>query len=416
MLREVPPVGAVRKRSIKAIPVRDLSQIRVPPRQFAIGLRYQFGTVSVGASPGGVGKTTLSTMEAIGWVIGQSLTGEYMRARGNAWVISAEESQEELERRVSAICRFYRIDPADLCGKLFLTSTQENNLFKVLRVGERGNLVETQDPDDVIAEMQENNIGYVSVDPFVTTHEGDESDNGVMDRATRIFCRIASTTHAVVSLFHHVVKSDDPEAHAGNLARVRGAGGITNAARHAFTIANINQDTKAKYGLTDEEAVRIMRMDTGLKSNYVMTPTQPMWFWRESIDLDNAIYNDDGSLVWPADSVGVLRPFRMEDLTEERRRIEDAKLEPERDKTAQVIANIMTADRMGMSAFVKAVLKTDTFGKCADTRLREIIRDAVPEAPRHRAVNIGGERGRIYLCRVGQHAHAGVEIVRQVDP
>jgi hypothetical protein len=412
---EPPDTG--RKRNIKAVLVPKLSEIRISPRQFGMGKRYQFGVVTLGASPGGVGKTSLAVLESIAWILNRPLTGEYMRARGNAWLITAEESAEEMYRRVVATCKYFGIDPDVLHGRLFITSTQESASFKVVQVGEKGKLIETEDADDVIAEIRENNIGYLGVDPFICTHECDESDNGAMDKATRVFCRIASATNIVVSLLHHVVKSEDPETHAGNLARVRGASGIINAVRHAFTIASINKETKEKYDLTDEEAVRVMRMDVGLKPNYVLTPTEPLWFWRESVKLDNAVYDDDGSLLWEADEVGVLRPFSMENLTAERKRIEEARLEPERDKLAQIVADQMTDDRMPMGTFVKAMLKAETFGKVGDTTLRDMIKDAIPLAQvGHRSVRINNDRGRIYLHRLADHDRAGLEIVRRVDP
>ena len=408
------------KRSIKAVPVLRLSEIKIPPRQFGLGKRLQYGEVTLGASPGGVGKTSLAVLEAIAWVVDKPLTGEFIRPRGNAWIITAEESTEEMQRRILATCLHFKIDPDDLCGRLFVTSTKDGGTFKVITLENGGKLVETESPDDVIAEMLENDIGYLCVDPFITTHECEEADNGGMDKVTRVFCRIATATKAVVSLLHHVVKSDDPEAHAGNLARVRGASGIVNAARHAYTISNINEETKTKHGLTDEEAVRIMRMDVGLKGNYVLRDAEPMWFWRESVNLDNGVYDEDGVEVWEADEVGVLRPFSMSNLVQERHRIAEAAKEPERDKLAQLVADTMADDRMGMNDYVKAALKDNTFERCGDTKLREMLKDAIPmlhDAHRnHRKVMVHGVPGRIWMRRVADHDRAGIEIMRDTMP
>jgi hypothetical protein len=402
------------KRTIKAVPIGRFSEIKVPPRQFALGKRLQYGEVTLGASPGGVGKTSLAMLEAIAWIMDRTLTGEFIRPRGNAWIITAEESIEEMQRRILATCMHFKIDPDELYGRLFITSTKDGGSFKVIEVERGGKLVDTQAPDDVIAEIRENNIGYLGVDPFITTHECDEADNVAMDRVTRVFCRIARTTNVVVSLLHHVVKSDDPEAHAGNLARVRGAGGIINAARHAYTIANINEETKEKYGLSDDEAVRIMRMDVGLKGNYVLKPTEPMWFWRESVNLNNAVYDADGSELWEADEVGVLRPFSMSNLVYERHRIAEAAKEPERDKLAQLVADKMSDDRMSMNTFVKEALKNNTFERCADTKLREMLKDAIPMLHEgYRNVRVLGRAGRIWMRRVAEHDRAGIEIIRE---
>jgi hypothetical protein len=316
-----------------------------------------------------------------------------------------------------ATCLHFKIDPDDLCGRLFVTSTKDGGSFKVIELGSRGGkLIETQAPEEVIAEIRENNIGYLGVDPFITTHECDEADNGAMDRVTRVFCRIARSTNVVVSLLHHVVKSDDPEAHAGNLARVRGAGGIINAARHAYTIANINEETKAKYDLSDEEAVRVMRMDVGLKGNYVLRPTEPLWFWRETVTLDNAIYDDDGAVLWEADEVGVLRPFSMSNLVYERQRIAEAAKEPERDRLAQAVVDAISGSNMPMNAFVKSAIANNTFDGCGDTKIREMLKDAIPLANvGYRKVRVDGRDGRVWLRRVADHDRAGLEIVLHVS-
>jgi hypothetical protein len=409
-----------RERTIKAVPIPPLSGVKLPPRKFALGKRLQYGEVTLGASPGGVGKTSLAVLEAIAWVLEKPLTGELIRPRGNAWIITAEESTEEMHRRILATCVHFKINPDDLAGRLFVTSTKGSGPFKVITLERGGKLVKTDSPDDVVAEMLENNIGYLGVDPFITTHECEETDNGGMDTVTRVFCDIATATQAVVSLLHHVVKSDDPEAHAGNLARVRGASGIVNAARHVYTISNINEATKDRYELSDEEAVRIMRMDVGLKGNYVLRDTEPAWFWRESVNLNNGVYDDDGVELWEADEVGVLRPFNMGDLVQERHRIAEAEKEPERDKLAQLIADTMTDDRMSMNDYVKAAIKNNIFERCGDTKLREILKDAIPMLDNpdcnHRKVKVRGMAGRIWMRRVADHDRAGIVIMRDTIP
>jgi hypothetical protein len=398
------------QRTIRAIPLGKLSEMVIPPRRFAIGRRLQYGEVTLGVSPGGVGKTSLVVTETIAWLVNRPLTGETIRPRGKAWIITAEEPMDEMRRRVKATCQHFGIDPDALEGRLFITSTRDNGPFRVAELGgsdSRNLIVETKAPDDVIAELLDNDIGYLAVDPFVTTHGVPEDNNGAMDRVARIFNRIAHDADCCINLLHHVVKSEDPEAHVGNLAKSRGAGAVTNAIRHAYTIASINEATTDHYKLTPDEAVRLLRLDAGLKGNYVLKPTEPLWFWRTSVPLDNAM---DG---WEADEVGVLRPFSMGHLQAERHRREQEAREPDRNTIAQLVADAMPEGRI-LVAKLLPLLKDRI--DCGETKRREVINDAIPLAPGHRAVRIGGESGRVYRARTVDHPTAPVEVVRQIDP
>jgi hypothetical protein len=98
----------------------------IPPRQWIYGRHYIRKYVSVTVSPGGLGKTGKAIVEALSMVTGRELLGETVHERARVWLLN-EDPQEELNRRIAAACKHYRIRPDEIAGRLFVDSfrTQE---------------------------------------------------------------------------------------------------------------------------------------------------------------------------------------------------------------------------------------------------------------------------------------------------
>ena len=69
-----------------------------------------------------MGKTALRIAQLISMAIGRSLTGEYVFLRCRVLILSLEDDQDELRRRVYAVMLKYDITPADVKGWLFLAA------------------------------------------------------------------------------------------------------------------------------------------------------------------------------------------------------------------------------------------------------------------------------------------------------
>src|SRR5262249_21245019 len=81
-----------------------------PPRAWLYGKHYQRGTVSATVAPGGAGKSSSILVEALVMATGQPLLEERPQQRCRVWVHNGEESRQEMERRILAICQHYEID------------------------------------------------------------------------------------------------------------------------------------------------------------------------------------------------------------------------------------------------------------------------------------------------------------------
>jgi hypothetical protein len=120
---EPPPIGEwwgssepsaepSKPRPIKFTPTpftwRDPSTF--PRRQYVYGHHYARQFLSVTAAQTKVGKSSLGLVEAVAMATGQNLLGVEPLRPMRIWYWNGEDPQEELERRVLAICLHYGVD------------------------------------------------------------------------------------------------------------------------------------------------------------------------------------------------------------------------------------------------------------------------------------------------------------------
>jgi RecA-family ATPase len=132
-----------------------------------MGRAYIRGYISVLASAGGVGKTSLTIVEALSIATGMPLLDEEVHDQGNVWLINLEDPRSELNMRVLAAMKHYGLKKDDVYGKLFIDG--EDDIKIVMAAEGRDGLVTN---DALAAYFQEKiiseNITTVIVDPFVS--------------------------------------------------------------------------------------------------------------------------------------------------------------------------------------------------------------------------------------------------------
>ena len=136
---------------------------------------------------------------------GRNLLGEQPTARLRVWYHNGEDSRDELNRRLVAICQHYKIPQEELVGHFFLTSGNEFPL----RVAKGYNDLKIDTPllDRICEEIADNEIDVVILDPLVTLHNVSESDNNRMDTVVRLFAAIADEQDCAFELEHHTRKA-----------------------------------------------------------------------------------------------------------------------------------------------------------------------------------------------------------------
>lgn len=231
----------------------------IEPRRWIYGNHYLRSFVSVLASAGGVGKTSLQIVEALAIVTGRPLLGEAVKEQTNVWIVNLEDPLEEIQRRVLAAMKHYGIHSDEVRGKLFVNAGRDFSLKFGIQTRE-GVLPNTKLVEYLCHKIPEKQIGCVFIDPFVGAHSINENDNMAVNAIVGEIRRVADETKAAIGLVHHIRKGNGEDA---SIDSVRGAGSLIGAARAARVVNRMQPDDAARVGIDEAEARSIFRVDDG---------------------------------------------------------------------------------------------------------------------------------------------------------
>lgn len=263
-------------------PVRFISESLLPRRRWVYAHHHIRGFVSVTASAGGIGKTSLTMVEAMAVALGKNLLGEDVKEQTNAWIINLEDPRVELELRLAAAMRHYGIKHADIAGKLFMDG--EDDIGITLAVENRDGIVQNDEfLAFMIRKVKENNIGLVIIDPFVSVHEVNENSNTAIQVVVAMLRKLARETDAAIHVVHHVRKGNGDDA---TIDSVRGAGALIGAARAARVINRVSSVDASRLGVPEVEARGLFRVDDG-KANLAPPAEAAVYRRMIGVKLDN---------------------------------------------------------------------------------------------------------------------------------
>ena len=269
----------------------------IPARRWIYGNHYIRSNVSVLASAGGVGKTSMQIVEALAIATGKPLLGEEVREQCNVWVVNLEDPLEEMQRRLVAAMLHFNIAPEDVEGRLFLDAGRDMQIMFASQ-GRDGIEVHDELVDYMIRKIDQHEIGVAFIDPWVGANQINENDNVAMNAAVAAVRRVCDATDCSVGLVHHIRKGNGDEA---TVDSVRGAGSLIGAARAARVINKISQEDALKLGVSEQESLGIFRVDDG-KANLAPPAAKAVYRRMVGVQLPNGEY------------VGVATSFAMPDL------------------------------------------------------------------------------------------------------
>jgi hypothetical protein len=280
--------------TIFARPFERFDPAKLPPREWLYDKHYQRGIVTATVGPGGGGKSSLDLVELIAMCTGRDLLGVQRLIRCRAWYHNAEDSRDEIYRRIAAVCQHYKIDQGELDGWLFVTSGIDMPVR--LAASRHGGQVtiNAATAEAITRTIGDNEIGVASFDPLVAHHNAVENATGDMDGILREFARIANVTDCALEIVHHTRKPA-PGQEELNVADSRGAGAIINAVRSARVLNPMSKAEAAKVGIDEVYRRLYFRVDTG-KAN-MAPPAAARWHQFTGVDLPNG------------DNVGVVLPW-----------------------------------------------------------------------------------------------------------
>ena len=278
---------------VKHIVFRDLpDEVALPARPWIAPGRIMRGAVTIIASPGGVGKSTLElTIAAHAW-LGKRFAGFEFRGQTKALVINNEDDYDEMARRMRAICTVYDLDPKAVMQGVAMLSGADYP-FKIadasppkFRTHEMAALGEL---------CREQGIGVLLVDPVVETHDSDENNQQDMKAIMAAYRQLARDYNIAVVLAHHTPKGGERASQDA----FRGASAIINSARIGLTLFEASADDGLKYRIPPAKLNNYVRLDDA-KANLTLRSGRPTWFRRQSVVLRSG------------DEVGVLYPVEIE--------------------------------------------------------------------------------------------------------
>ena len=268
----------------------------IEPRRWIYGNHYLRSFVSVLASAGGIGKTSLQIVEALAIVTGRPLLGEEVKERTNVWIVNLEDPLEEIQRRVIAAMQHYKITPDEVRGRLFVNAGRDFSLKFGIQTRD-GVLPNTKLVEYLCKQIPQKQIGCVFIDPFVGAHNINENDNMAVNAIVAEIRRVADETKSAIGLVHHIRKGNGEDA---SIDSVRGAGSLIGAARAARVVNKVSEDDAMKLGVDMDKAKGIFRVDDG-KAN--LSPPADKSTYRQMI----GVKIDNGE--W----IGVCVPFDLPD-------------------------------------------------------------------------------------------------------
>ena len=283
---------------------RDLSAIK--PRPWVYGRELVRGFVSVLGSPGGTGKTAFVVAVALSIATGRSLRSRMTgvdiykagHKQGPVGLYNREDPADEMDRRIAAALKHYRIDFEEVADSVYVDSGRDRPLVISRRMLD-GTLVKAPIVVDLVAELKRRDIRLLVIDPFVQSHDAEENRNEEMNTVMAAWGQVANDAKCAVWLIHHFRKGGQ----SGDAESFRGAAAIQGAARVMSTLSTMSAEEASKLGVEDSERWQYIRRDNA-KANMAPRSADAEWYRLASVPLENG--DDEYPL---GDSVQVAEPW-----------------------------------------------------------------------------------------------------------
>ena len=288
---------------IRASPFVCRSPSSIPPRRWLYGRHYVRGYTSTTVAPGGLGKTSLTLADAISMVSGRALLGGTAPKCLRVWVWNLEDPLDELERRLSAIMLHHGVNEEEIADRLFVDTGRSSPLVIGTKHRDQTIIAEPL-VDELVREIREKRIDVLIIDPFVSSHNVPENDNGAIDKVAKTWARIADETGCAVELVHHVRKQASGSQAPYTVDDARGAVALIGAVRSARVLNAMSEEEAEKASISAEQRRAYFRVDDG-KANMRPPIEKATWHRLVSVPLDNRTDEDEG------DWVGVVTSWEM---------------------------------------------------------------------------------------------------------
>jgi AAA domain-containing protein len=255
----------------------------IPPRPWLLGSTFCRQVLSGLTGPGGVGKSALRLLQLITLALGLGhLVGERVYRRAKVLLVSFEDGEAEVRRRLRAACLHHDIVEADLNNWFYYWCPFPPLHF--LDLNRDRDVVAGELGDKLKRIVKALDIGVVCVDPFVRSHGVQENSNGDIDQVASAFLQIGHECGCAVDYVHHHRKGS---AAAGDVDIVRGASALVDASRLVKTVTKMTKEEAKELGVDESERRSLIRLDDA-KLNFAPPAAQTTWFRLVGVGIGNA--------------------------------------------------------------------------------------------------------------------------------
>ena len=219
------------------------------------------------------------------------------------WLINGEDPYAELERRVGAVALNYQITVDDIGDRLFINSGRDTD-FIIVETTHDGTGIKQPVNDAIVAQIRNNKIDVLIIDPFISSHNVSENDNKAIDFVAKAWNKIAQETNCAIELVHHARKGNGNETTVDD---ARGASALVSAARSVRTLNRMTYDEAKRAGIEHDKAQDHFKVSIG-KANLARVSNSGNWYEVKSLPLMNGgtITVGNENIMLPGDSVGVV--------------------------------------------------------------------------------------------------------------
>jgi len=300
------PTDEPRKPLLLARPYKRVDPKTIPLRDWIYGslLIRKFVTATV--SPGGIGKSSLVTVEALAMASARPLLGISPKRRMKVWLWNLEDPQEETARKIEAAALHYGLSEDETDGYLFVNSGRDTPLVMAKEL-KGGAFIMAPVVDALVEQCKSNGIDVLIIDPFVSSHEVGENNNTFQDMIIKEWGRVADRASIAVHLVDHTRKMGGAEAEV-TTESARGAKAKTDGCRVVRAVNRMSEEEALRAGVENH---RLYFRTFNDKANLAPPADKSDWFKLESVDLGNA----PGNLQF-GDSVGVVTAWEWPDALE----------------------------------------------------------------------------------------------------
>jgi AAA domain/Bifunctional DNA primase/polymerase, N-terminal len=280
---------------------------KIPRREWLYGSHYMRKIVTATVGPGGIGKSSLGLVEAVGMAIGRDLLdGGKLPRPLRVWYHNGEDPRDELNRRIGAICIFYKVDAQEVSKNMFTTCGLDMPIK--VAAGSMEVKLDKALVAEITATIREHEIDVAIFDPLVTLHNTSEIFTATMDPVIReVFGTIANDTNTAVELAHHTRKKATGQDEY-TAADARGSSGIVDAVRGMRVTNQMSKDEAKNFAIDERERDLYFRVSKG-KAN-MTRKGRGKWYQFNSVILPNG----DPERDIPGDDIGVLSTWEPPDM------------------------------------------------------------------------------------------------------